>query len=346
MHETFARWLDERGEADELVGTHLERAVLDIRGVGQDARQLLADDAAELLGRAGERAVWRRDNHGAVSLLLRAAALLPELEARRLELECLASVPLKNLWHPLRAVALLDDVVTCSGRLGDRRLELRARVEQVSLSLNGGQIDVESAVAILKDAVEVCGAEDDLLGVARGWHMLVVVESRLRHQFHAAVHAGLQAEAFYERYGNPGIADSLTVGLLYESTMTVADAVVFCESRLEQAKLPASRAGAIALGLSALKALTGEFDHARELIQRSRSQFLDIGDEVAVATDVSHAWASLEILAVDADSARAIAQALDPTPRAPATIECGRRSSSPNGDTSRCSTASIARLLT
>jgi len=139
--------------------------------------------------------------------------------------------------------------------------------------------------------------------------MLVVVESRLRHQFDAAVHAGLQAEAFYERYGTPGIADSLTVGLLYESTMTVADAVVFCESRLEQAKLPASRAGAIALGLSALKALTGEFDHARELIQRSRSQFLDIGDEVAVATDVSHAWASLEILAVDADSARAIAQA-------------------------------------
>ena len=308
MHETFARWLDECGEGDELVGTHLERAVLDIRGVGQDARQL-ADDAAELLGRAGERAVWRRDNHGAVSLLLRAAALLPELEARRLELECLASVPLKNLWQSLRAVALLDDVVTRSGRLGDRRLELRARVEQVWPSLNGGQIDVESAVAILKDAVEVCGAEDDLLGVARGWHMLVVVESRLRHQFDAAVHAGLQAEAFYERYGTPGIADSLTAGLLYESTMTVADAVVFCESRLEQAKLPASRAGAIALGLSALKALTGEFDHARELIQRSRSQFLDIGDEVAVATDVSHAWASLEILAVDADSARAIAQA-------------------------------------
>ena len=29
MHETFARWLDERGEGDELVGTHLERAARD-----------------------------------------------------------------------------------------------------------------------------------------------------------------------------------------------------------------------------------------------------------------------------------------------------------------------------
>ena len=29
MHETFARWLDRRGESDELVGTHLERAALD-----------------------------------------------------------------------------------------------------------------------------------------------------------------------------------------------------------------------------------------------------------------------------------------------------------------------------
>ncbi|HET7516030.1 MAG TPA: AAA family ATPase, partial [Gaiella sp.] len=305
MHETFARWLDDRGEGDELVGTHLERAVVDMRGLNREPGEL-AGDAVVRLGRAGERAVWRRDNHGAVSLLLRAAALLPELDPRRLELECLASVPLKNLWESRRAVELLDDVAYRSARLGSRRLELRARVEQLWPSIIAGEIDVETPVATLNEAVEVCDAEGDLLGVARAWHMLVVVESRLRHEFDAAVRAGMRAEEHYERYGTPGVADSLTVGLLLESTMNVADAVAFCESRLRRER-PASRAGAIALGLGALKALTGDFDRARDLVQQARSWFLDIADDVAVVTDVSHTWASVEILALDAGSARIVA---------------------------------------
>ena len=50
LHETFARWLDGRGESDELVGTHLERAA---RDASDDRRRAsLAAGASARLGAA------------------------------------------------------------------------------------------------------------------------------------------------------------------------------------------------------------------------------------------------------------------------------------------------------
>ena len=50
MHEMFARWLDERGEGDELVGTHLERAATDAQRPA--GRAALAHDASARLAAA------------------------------------------------------------------------------------------------------------------------------------------------------------------------------------------------------------------------------------------------------------------------------------------------------
>ena len=84
------------GGLDEIVGHHLEQACLYRREAGDDPAPLVSD-AVERLRRAGERAVWSRDNARPFSLLTRAAALIPRTDIQRLEIECLLSVSLRNL---------------------------------------------------------------------------------------------------------------------------------------------------------------------------------------------------------------------------------------------------------
>jgi class 3 adenylate cyclase/tetratricopeptide (TPR) repeat protein len=85
LHERFAAWVGERApdlvELDEIVGYHLEQAVLYRRELGLDADPLEAE-AARRLGAAGTRAHERRDPAAAASLLTRAAELTADAEAR------------------------------------------------------------------------------------------------------------------------------------------------------------------------------------------------------------------------------------------------------------------------
>ena len=80
LHERFADWLGAHGprlvELDEILGYHLEQASRCRRELGQRSPEL-EGRAASHLGAAGGRAVTRQDAHAAVSLLRRAADLLP-----------------------------------------------------------------------------------------------------------------------------------------------------------------------------------------------------------------------------------------------------------------------------
>src|SRR5207247_2406719 len=79
LHERFALWLDEHValvEQDEIVGYHLEQAVLYRRELGRDDAGL-AEGASRRPGRAGQAALGRADYHASTNLLERAADLLP-----------------------------------------------------------------------------------------------------------------------------------------------------------------------------------------------------------------------------------------------------------------------------
>ena len=82
LHERFADWLEARPLAfpaimDELLGYHVERAVLLRRELGEteDATAALASRASAYLGAAGLRAAQRDDPSTASTLLERATAL-------------------------------------------------------------------------------------------------------------------------------------------------------------------------------------------------------------------------------------------------------------------------------
>ena len=118
MHETFARWLDERGEGDELVGTHLERAAND--GSDPSGRTALARDASARLATAGERALLSFDHAAAANLLERAGALLDEEALNRIEIECSLGPALRGVGRLDQAIELLEST---AGRAASRVTE-------------------------------------------------------------------------------------------------------------------------------------------------------------------------------------------------------------------------------
>ena len=81
LHERFASWLEEHGaelvELDEILGYHLEQALLYRTELGTLDDGALAAAARRRLATAGSRALARSDNFAAANMLERAAALMP-----------------------------------------------------------------------------------------------------------------------------------------------------------------------------------------------------------------------------------------------------------------------------
>jgi DNA-binding SARP family transcriptional activator/tetratricopeptide (TPR) repeat protein len=306
LHERLARWLDQRGELDEIVGYHLEQGAIALDRAGEEASQL-KEEAAQRLGSAGERAVWSRDNNAAIALLSRATALLPPTDPTRLELECLLSIPLKATWEWARAADLLDDVERRAREIGDRRLELRAAVELFWPRFVADDTDAAATLSTLRVAVEVCEEEGDLLGVARAWTTLVSAESRIGRRFDAAVDAARAAVEASARYGITGLLDNLVVDALWDGTASFAEAIAFCETRIA-AGLRREVEGSMLLNLAELKASTGAFDDARNTFARARGRLLDLGDDVTLATLATRSAARIELLAGESGHAMEIAQ--------------------------------------
>ena len=109
LHERYADWLERAApDLDEIVGYHLEQAFRYRQELGQ-ADTAVAVRAGERLGRAGRRAVARGDLPAAVTLLTRAAALLPDSHGERRELLLLLGTPLIRTGDFARAENVLND---------------------------------------------------------------------------------------------------------------------------------------------------------------------------------------------------------------------------------------------
>jgi class 3 adenylate cyclase len=115
LHRQFAAWLGEADPADELIGHHVEQAVLLRVELGDrgDETRALARDAAERLAAAARRAKKRADDHAAANLLERAIALLADDQALQLSLLPELGAVLSEL-DPARALPMLDDAIAAA----------------------------------------------------------------------------------------------------------------------------------------------------------------------------------------------------------------------------------------
>ena len=126
LHERFALWIDEHVqlvEQDEIVGYHLEQAVLYRRELGRED-DALAGRAARRLGVAGRERFGRGDNSAAERLLERATKLPSQAAEGRLEF-------VQDLVLALIESARFDDALAYIDELADGRRRASAHLRGV-----------------------------------------------------------------------------------------------------------------------------------------------------------------------------------------------------------------------
>jgi DNA-binding SARP family transcriptional activator/tetratricopeptide (TPR) repeat protein len=296
MHETVARWLDGRGEADELVGAHLERAARDTpAGSEHDAR---AREASTRLGQAGQRALLSFDHAAAANLLERAAALLEIEDAERMELECSLGHALKGLGERDRAVEVLEATAERARAVGLRRLEFRARIELIPPGLSRAALTVDEATDLLDAALPVMEDAGDTLGLARAEATYAALAGWGTRADRQAVHARRANDA-YRALGRTGQLDTLAVDAAVRGTTSVLDAIAMCEGSLELHPGELRRNAYLRCNLAVLRVLSGDLDGARAAASAASAELAELGEELGLRTSALALLATAEALSGD-----------------------------------------------
>jgi tetratricopeptide (TPR) repeat protein len=305
FHERMARWLDGRGaELDELVGYHLEQAALLRSDIGEEDAAL-AEEAGERLAEAGMRALKRMDARAAINLLTRARVLLSD-EGRRLELDCELGTAVKFGGDAAGAENMLDGVAERARARGDRRTELRARVEQLSLRLSRRRATADEMLELVAEAVPVFEAAGDEFGLARAWHMNAAVNGSFARRLADAEAAGLRALDHYRRCQmSEDWCSTLLAACAFTGPMPVREAIERCNELLDRAGSPFWRSFVLPF-LAATEAMSGRFDLARAHLEEARSARCEFADASSLGTSWAAVVAEVELLARDPGAAEAV----------------------------------------
>ncbi|MGZ4119361.1 MAG: adenylate/guanylate cyclase domain-containing protein [Actinomycetota bacterium] len=309
LHERFARWVQqvsgERArEYEEIIAYHMEQAYrlrTELRPVDARARELAAG-AGALLTQAGRRAFARDDTHAAVNLLTRALDLLPSDDPERL---LLTADLVHSMWDAgmvERARALADDGVRQAEVMGAKAAELRLRIRRDEMLLNVDPATrLEDVLARAEQAVR--GLEEledeDGLALAEYWaatlhfwlgRAAIAVEGLDRAWSHATEDGSLAARIVIFRAAaqiwGPTPATEIerwAAGVLKASPSPMVEAAALI-----------ARAYASALNGEALK--------ARQLANRARSIYADMGLVVLLARTAT-ILSGIELLVGDVTAA-------------------------------------------
>jgi predicted ATPase len=306
LHQRFAAWLQRTaasrlGEFEEIVGYHLEQAyrlTAQLGPVDADA-ETLAVRGAEHLESAGRRALARSDHTGAVNLLERAAALLPNDSARRARLLPDLGGAMIEAGRLTDADELLVEAGRSAAAARDECAAAHVVVQKEFLRLRGESASAAEPAAVVEQVVPIFDRVGDEYGLCNAL--------RLRASLHwmqaradaatdaweqAAIHAR-RAGAEHERIE---ILGWLASSLLFGPT-PVGDAVRRCEAIRRDVSGNLSAGAHVLQPLAGMYAMEGRFDRARELLAASVGALEELGLTMSFA--VSHHTAMVELLAGD-----------------------------------------------
>jgi class 3 adenylate cyclase/tetratricopeptide (TPR) repeat protein len=316
LHEQFVTWAErvnaERGrgtEFEEIHGYHLEQAVRYLGELGplDDHGRELARRAAAKLGNAGTRALDRSDMPAAASLLLRSVDLLDERDPVRLELVPDLGEALMALSRFDEATGILQSAHKAAGEVGDRRLESRIRLRQMTLQLVDGETEEGSSLA---EATRLLGTLTDLGdhgGAARAWRVLSLIHANAGHYDDMADAAEQQMEegrlAGEEGLVRQGATVYAVAGVV--GTTPVPEALATCERSLDAVDGDHWAEAIVCGALARLRAMQGDFEAARSMYRREVSLLADLGvSRESASTSIDSA--RVEILAGDLAAAEAL----------------------------------------
>jgi class 3 adenylate cyclase/tetratricopeptide (TPR) repeat protein len=305
LHERLADWLARRGRArarehDEIIGYHLEQAVVFRRELGEDAQEVAAA-AAQRLGAAGRQARRRGDLGAATNLLARAAELVPDGEIL-IEL----GYALDELGRFADALRVFDQARALANERGDERLA--ARVELAALGVrerNDPSFRIEDLRSSVKRARPIFERAGDEVGLADAWYALSGIDW-LSCRFGAAAEAAENARVHARRAGYT-VFDAQLVGVISRG-MTVSahvdTATARTEALLEEARGRPEIEADLQMNLAHLNSARGRFEEAEELIQRADSTFAELGRPVGGA-EVARRRGDIRLAAGDLAGAEA-----------------------------------------
>jgi class 3 adenylate cyclase/tetratricopeptide (TPR) repeat protein len=281
LHERHASWLEERGtelvELDELLGYHLEQAVRYRRELGQPPDPKLASAARERLTSAGRRALRRLDFGAAVSLLQRAANLVPpgELDLS-LETDLIDALswnrPVEEALD--RARLLVEQAVEAGDRIGN----LSGRIEEGVLRLKVEPAGATEALEeLISKALPVFEAAGDELALRIAYSALGQV-ANMRGQMDKLADAYEQAEAHAGPAGLTTLVGFQSHGRFFGST-PLSELLAWQEAQEPREQrsywLRTHRATSLAM--------LGRLDEARALVDELRSDAIERGAEGVLA---------------------------------------------------------------
>jgi class 3 adenylate cyclase/tetratricopeptide (TPR) repeat protein len=309
LHERFADWLERQmPEFEEIIGYHLEQAYEYQAQLGPtgDRAHSLARRAAELLGSAGLRASDRGDFGAATKLLGRSVALLPPGDAFRLQLLPELGLVIDDAGRLEEAQALLADTIREAGEAGDRRAEMRARIELATIRSAHTQEPSSEVAQLVEAALEFFEGLGDDVGLATTWQ-LKCHESWSALRWQEMAESLERALAYARRTGRRSqIMRSLTwLSSTYAFGPLPADEA---RERLEAIRgefEPESFGDATTLTfLGWMEALRGDFETARDLYRQGIERLVELGANVRRGGR-SMVGGDIELLAGDAVAAEA-----------------------------------------
>ena len=309
LHRRYAEWLldgapERPPELDEIVGYHLEQAVLSLRAIGAGDESLAAR-AVVHLSRAGERAVARSDQTAAQNLLSRARAMMAGDDSAGATLtQRLAEVDLV-LGRFTEAQQLLLDLARRAAAAGDDVAARAARLEHARIQFIVGP-DPVPLLSIEREAAEAesfFSAHDDDGGRCRAVFLEALVRMRqgrlteAARTFRANIQLADRADSIRERMANRWmLAESLAAG---------PAPVGQCLSEIEAIALPGIEHPGLLIHAGWLYAMEGRFDEGRELFDRARRAVQETLHAPRLLMFVAAVRASAELLAGSLDAAEA-----------------------------------------
>jgi DNA-binding SARP family transcriptional activator len=302
IHERYGDWLAQRGPGtalDELVGYHLEHAVVNRRALGTPEPQLqaLAEHAGARLAAAAGRAMVRLDEAAAQNLLARARAMLPPAHPSRITVtQDLAEVDLV-LGRFAEAQELLLDLAETTAAAGDDPAAWSARLEHARVQYIVGPAPLATVARVAEDARLFFREQGHDAGQGRAEFLLGCVYER-QGKLTWSEQAFRTSLSFADRA--PNMRERMASRWMLAEVLTAGPTPVDeCLQQLDGLALPGVEHPGVLLHQGVLWAMQRRYDEARVLMERIRTLVVERMHAPRLVLFVAMGSGSVELLARD-----------------------------------------------
>ncbi len=297
LHERFVGWLEQRGrslvELDEILGHHLEHAARYRAELGQLCPRL-AERAGGCLAAAGRRALWRRDEHAAASLLKRALEL-----TRPFRLDVVLELDLAQALHFVdtrEAAGVAEAAAHRAHAVGDTTAESLGRaLAAFHRTWFTPDPDIGELERLARETLLLLDPARDHAALVHVWGALGLGVANFRGRWDDWAYAGEQARRHAMLGGQrPGHLFAVDLAIA-SGTKRADEALEELETLLPQTPNPGAR-----MTRAWLLAMLGHFEEAWPLAAEARDDIWELtgahwGD-----------WIPAEIAALEGDHESAV----------------------------------------